>query len=74
MLYTKHKELLAGLTIIFGKELDLKTLKTSLTSRYLKVQGFEVNIELEPFFRTIIRLLAEQPGGYPIMMIEKLKN
>ena len=74
MSYTKHKELLAGLTIIFGKELDLKTLKTSLTSRYLKVQGFEVNIELEPFFRTIIRLLAEQPGGYPIMMIEKLKN
>ena len=74
MLYTKHKELLAGLTIIFGKELDLKTLKTSLTSRCLKVQGFEVNIELEPFFRTTIRLLAGQPGGCPIMMIEKLKN
>ena len=71
MSYTKHKELLAGLTIRFGKELDLKT---SLTSRYLKVQGFEVNIELEPFFRTTIRLLAGQPGGYPIMMIEKLKN
>ena len=71
MLYTKHKELLAGLTIRFGKELDLKT---SLTSRYLKVQGFEVNIELEPFFRTTIRLLAGQPGGCPIMMIEKLKN
>ena len=71
MSYTKHKELLAGLTIRFGKELDLKT---SLTSRYLKVQGFEVNIELEPFFRTKIRLLAGQPGGYPIMMIEKLKN
>ena len=71
MSYTKHKELLAGLTIRFGKELDLKT---SLTSRYLKVQGFEVNIELEPFFRTTIRLLAGQPGVYPIMMIEKLKN
>ena len=71
MLYTKHKELLAGLTIRFGKELDLKT---SLTSRYLKVQGFEVNIELGPFFRTTIRLLAGQPGGCPIMMIEKLKN
>ena len=51
MSYTKHKELLAGLTIRFGKELDLKTLKTSLTSRYLKVQDFEVNIELEPFFQ-----------------------
>ena len=71
MSYTKHKELLAGLTIRFGKELDLKT---SLTSRYLKVQGFEVNIELGPFFRTTIRLLAGQPGVYPIMMIEKLKN
>ena len=71
MSYTKHKELLAGLTIRFGKELDLKI---SLTSRYLKVQGFEVNIELEPFFRTTIRLLAGQPGGCPIMMIEKLKN